>query len=612
MDLTANIVAPLAAFAVTLALLPVTIRICHVRGWLANPKQDRWHDTPTALFGGIALFAGVIVAMAISAQSLPAVWPLAAGAALMAMTGMADDVWRLPPWLRITIELAAAVLVVRAGLGFENAGLLGHAISVIWIVLAVNAVNLIDGADGVAASVVGVAALVAGLSLTGPLASVAFALAAACGAFLLFNRPPASIFMGDAGSLTIGYVLAVLAMQVGTGISETNTLLQMAVAFIFVSVPFMDAVFVALVRILVGVNPAKGGTHHIHHRLRMAGLSANHTVGLLAFIALTFTCTAALAERQPTLFGMLILFGIVTMLLLEVLLVHETGYLPGRDGEGADRRYLKRAAELVRRISPWPKVAADAVVVGTTFLVAGILVSQVESLAATTLVTGFALAVIIKLGVMAAFRLYAYRWLASTGTPDLIRLLAAIVASSAVLALGVALTGYDGVGARWIIVDFMASAIALVGMRLGYRAFRSIVALQRRAGQKVLLYGAGQSGTFAIREMRLNPKRAMNPVGFIDDDAAKHGAKVYGITVLGGFSAIAHAIKSTGATQLVLCSSKIPESQWRRAQAVCKQEGITCARMTFDFLEDARAPVFQESGDGSGVRAIGPPRLSNA
>jgi len=517
------------------------------------------------------------------------------GVAAIFLLGIMDDAFQLSAIIRVIVEIGAAFLVLSSGMGGVELWTPGFYVAMLWVVLVSNAVNLIDGADGVAASVVGTTTLLGGLFLlfngNTDLAILSFSIAAVCVGFLVYNWPPASIFMGDGGSLVLGYLLAIVALEAGDIAGSGSILVQYGVAFAFVAVPFVDASFVAMVRILVGQNPAKGGTHHIHHRLRLSGFSAPQTATLLAMLAAIATSSILLAVAHPTLFGLLLAFGATALILLEALLVHHTGFLPSKDGETAERRHLLRAGRLFKRLSPAPKVVADTVVVATSAAVAGVLTGT-GPLTAWGIVLVSVLFAAVKVCVMWVFGLYRHRWLTSAGTPDLLRALASIVTSSAILAVVAIVEPALGVGARFIVVDFMAATLGLIGLRIGYRAFRSVLGIQQRSGTRVLLYGAGQGGAFAVREMRLNPDRGMNAVGFLDDDPAKKNAKTYGLTVFGDLQDLSTAVRKTRAEQVVICSSKMTSEQATAVLIACQALGVPCTRMTFEFDSSV------SSGDG--------------
>ena len=580
------IIPPLAAFVVTLLATPVVRMASRRWGFVANPAGDRWHVAPTPLHGGIAISLGLLVAALLAGVHVY----LILGIGLVFLLGLTDDLFHLSPLLRVMVEFAAALLVISSGLGGVELWSPACIVAIVWIVLVSNAINLIDGADGVAASVVAATATVGGVFLLASgsveLAVLSISLAAVSFGFLTFNWPPATIFMGDSGSLVLGYLLAIIALEAGFIASGDQFILTYAVAFAFVAVPFLDATFVALVRIVLGQNPARGGTHHIHHRLRLAGLSARQTATTLGMLAAVSVSTIVLSLSQPTLFGMMLLFGATFLLLLEALLVHQTGFLPSKSGETAERRAMSRLYGWMRRISPAPKVAADAVVIATAASVAGALTQSGPATAGGAALL-LAIFVTVKVAILWGMRLYRQQWLMSAGTPDLIRVLAAIVLGSVVTALIMTLVTSLNVGARFIAADFLAATLGLLGLRIGFRMFHSLIGVQRRSGTRVLIYGAGQAGAFAARELRQNADRRLKPVGFLDDDPAKEGSKLYGLSIFGDLSNLERAAKLTLAEQVILSSSKIPYERSRQIMLACRALGLRCSRMTFEFNEDA-------------------------
>ena len=551
---------------------------------VADPADDRWHETPTPHYGGVAISSGILLAM----MAWGANFYLLAGTGLIFLLGLLDDFVGLKPSIRGLLEFGAAGLAIFGGIGgiepLSGAGLL----ALFWVVLVSNAINLIDGADGVSSSVVGATTLFGGLFLLSigepHLAILMWTLTAVCAGFLVFNWPPASIFMGDSGSLVLGYLLAILSLEVGFIAGAEYVVLPYVVAFAFVAVPFLDASFVAIIRILLGHSPAKGGTHHIHHRIRLSGFSPAQTATLLGCIAGLVVSSLFLVARQPMLFVTLLAFGLIALLLFEVLLVHYTGFLPSKQGETAEHKYLMRLGRWAKRVSPFPKVLADSIVVVSAVLVAEVLV-QAGPASAGDLVPLLLVFVTVKLGVMWAFGLYKHQWLTSAGTPDLIRAIGSIMLASVILTVIMTFLPEWKVGSRMIMVDMMASSIGLVGMRIGFRAFRSVLGIQQRTGVRVLVYGAGLAGDFSVREMRLNKVHNMNPVGFLDDDPVKHGTRNYGLKVWGGIDELETAIRESRAERMVISSAKIPEDRAREICRACTELGIPCSRMRFSFTE---------------------------
>ena len=272
------------AFLLSLGLTPIVRRFARRGGWVAIPEAEKWHDTPTTLLGGIAIFwaGAVVLALGGGLTAFPArVW---GGAGLLFATGLADDLWGLRPATKLVAQLGSAALVLSAGLLFAPAApvWVSGPLTLVWVLGITNALNLLDAMDGVSASVATLAAVffgfVAALQGLGALATVAAVLAGAAAGFLVFNVAPARIFMGDCGSLFLGYVLAMLGLGVQGADGTAGSVL---VPVLILAVPIFDTTFVSITRILRGQSITHGGTDHTMHRLVRLGWSERQTPLLL-------------------------------------------------------------------------------------------------------------------------------------------------------------------------------------------------------------------------------------------------------------------------------------------------------------------------------------------
>jgi len=271
------------AFVVAVGLTPLVHRIARRAGWVAIPESDKWHDTPTTLFGGVAIFVGAAVVLSLGgghAAFPPAVW---AGAGLLFVAGMVDDLSGLGPATKLILQVGSAALVVASGLLFAPGASLWVSVplTLVWVLGLTNALNLLDAMDGMAASVATLAAVlfgvVAGLQGQWLLASEAAVLAGATAGFLVYNVAPAHIFMGDCGSLVLGYGLAIL----GLGVQGTGSASSALVPVLILAVPIFDTTFVSVTRTLRGTSVANGGVDHTMHRLVRLGWSERESMLLL-------------------------------------------------------------------------------------------------------------------------------------------------------------------------------------------------------------------------------------------------------------------------------------------------------------------------------------------
>lgn len=284
--------AALSAFVCGLALVPLTIALARRFGFMAAPRPDRWSQKPTALMGGVAIYLSATIATIAFVPDLQRLLGLYAAATLVFAAGLVDDIFGMRPHHKLAAQVVAACVLIGFGVHFAFAGhpFLSLAISLLFVVGITNALNLLDNMDGLAAGVSLVCALVllAGGTIAGrPMSAItAGALAGSCLAFLIFNRYPARIFMGDCGSMFLGLALAGLAIRT----SGSITTMAGAILFpaIVLAIPIFDTAFVTIMRTINGRAISEGGCDHTSHRLVKLGLSAPQTVLLLCSASLLF------------------------------------------------------------------------------------------------------------------------------------------------------------------------------------------------------------------------------------------------------------------------------------------------------------------------------------
>jgi UDP-GlcNAc:undecaprenyl-phosphate/decaprenyl-phosphate GlcNAc-1-phosphate transferase len=292
----------LVAAAVTALLTPLSMKLARLVGAIDEPRERGLSESATPLLGGVAIFAGTLVAGLIW---LPAgfgkehqLWHgvlLAAG--VITLVGAIDDRYELPPIVKLAGQLVAAVIVVHFGvavkaitlpfvgtLAFPNAGVTnaGPVLTVIGLVAMMNVVNFSDGVDGLAA---GVCTIIAGamtviafdLGRQQPGVLAALTAGAALG-FLIFNFPPASSFMGDAGANLLGLLMGVITVEAAV---KTAAVVSFVLPLILLAVPFLDTTFVVLKRLKYRQPIYRPDSEHFHHRMARIGFSSRRTIAYL-------------------------------------------------------------------------------------------------------------------------------------------------------------------------------------------------------------------------------------------------------------------------------------------------------------------------------------------
>src|SRR4051794_23397952 len=331
------------------------------------------HARPTPYLGGAAVMLGFLAAAATFAKDSEAVWLIAAGAALCWLVGTIDDRRTVGAGLRVLVETVMASALWVAGHGWDVFGSapLDLTLTVVWVVGLVNAFNLMDNMDGTAGSVASVSAAGAGvLALIDDqlgLACIAFALSGACIGFLPYNlRSPSRIFLGDGGSMPIGFVVSATVMGVAREGDLGFPALMAAIAI--VALPILDTSLVVISRRRRGISILTGGRDHTTHRLRTRLPSARAVAMTLAAVQ-ALLCIAAIAAAQigsPTLvafFAVLIVLGASAIGLLETPL-----WVPG--GRVAQTREVAPRSAEVEAESP--SSSAELILIAAIGLGAGL------------------------------------------------------------------------------------------------------------------------------------------------------------------------------------------------------------------------------------------------
>jgi UDP-GlcNAc:undecaprenyl-phosphate/decaprenyl-phosphate GlcNAc-1-phosphate transferase len=307
-------------------LTPIVRTAARRRGFVARPKSDRWHTQPTALLGGVAIFTSVVGVELSLVPLSPHTRVILGTSALLFMLGQVDDLIGLKPFQKLIGQFLAGVVVVSFGLMIPCTGstVIDGAMTLLWLVGITNAVNLLDNMDGLAAGIAAIASVFLAMVFFGNGQTAEALLLAVFGSalvgFLVYNTSPASIFMGDCGSMFIGFFLASTAILIPLGERPLGVLSLIAVQVLILLIPIFDTFFVIVLRALAGRPIAQGGRDHTSHRLVKLGLSERQAVWMLYGFAAVSGLLSLLIQRLPSPAGFTLVLGFMMVPL--VLGVH--------------------------------------------------------------------------------------------------------------------------------------------------------------------------------------------------------------------------------------------------------------------------------------------------
>lgn len=313
------------AFAASLLLsgllTPLMVRLALRRGVLDVPGDHKTHVNPVPYLGGLAIllaFSGAVMVAGFvyrPPNGLTQLAILLGVALLLSVVGLLDDVKGLTATSRLLVEITAGVAVwmVGSGVAFAPHGWMNLIITVVWIVGITNALNMLDNMDGLSAGVAVIAAatffLIAALNGQYLVAALAAAVAGCALGFLRHNFHPARIYMGDAGSLFLGFVLAVLGLRLR--LLDTSQILAAFVPILVLGVAIFDAALVVANRLRHGLNPMLGGRDHTSHRLVFIGIPVPVAVTLIYGGAIALSWLSVIVSRLDVVSGLLLIGFVV-------------------------------------------------------------------------------------------------------------------------------------------------------------------------------------------------------------------------------------------------------------------------------------------------------------
>jgi len=584
----------LTALLVTYLLTPAVRALTFRLGMVDLPNERRPHRHPTARGGGLAVVIGVHAACVVA---LFFDWPALAGgldldwwrhfllgSLILLVIGFIDDSRQISPPMKLGGQTAAALVIAFGGnqfgtlFGFELSPAVDFVLVVLWILLLINAFNLIDGLDGLASGL----AIISAIGLCGVFylnrmpgdALVLLGLVGACLAFLRYNFHPATIFLGDTGSMFIGFTLATVSLQTFT---KGTVVLGIAIPALVLGVPLYDELLAVwrrsvrgwLARKTSGPGAGRKGImqpdlDHLHHRLVRAGLTTPRVAGFL------YLCNAILVA-----FGLLItLFhshaaGILLLALLAgaYVVMRHLAVIELRDTGRAIMAGLHRPTHAnFKALFPpvWDMVwLCGAVGISMAF------VEPREPEFWRSWFLELPIWVTPTFSLLAASRIYVTFWSRARTLDALV--LASILVVGLLISLAVALLIDPEQSRRWLLRAFVVGGIShptILLLRVLYRVAEEMVLHLRNRSDirsdhdRILLYGAGGRCQLYLRERAFNESSSFDGrhiVGLIDDDPSLLGQWVYGYPVLGGLDDLPRIASKRRITGLLVTAGLRPE-----------------------------------------------------
>lgn len=563
--LLGSICAALLSAALTMAVRQMARRLNIVD----VPRQDRWHDRATPTMGGLAIFFAFVVCLTIFAPDLSKFYPLLAAGTLMMAVGLVDDIIQTKPYAKLIAELIAAAIIVHFGfrLPWVEYQILNDVLTIFWLVGITNALNLLDNMDGLAAGVAAIAsgALVATLLLNGQPkeAIIPAILGGAALGFLSFNFSPASIFMGDCGSLFLGIMLSSSALLADRGRFRSLASVLLTPVLILM-LPIFDTCMVTITRKVYGRPISKGGRDHTSHRLVALGMTERRAVlTLYAFAA----ASGALALAVRWLRTELIILIVPGLALTALFLGLYLGMVRVYEGRTAENTIMNALANFTykRRIL---EVLLDLTLVILAYYGAHLirwewnLTGQGIELFRDTL----PLVIAIQMASFLIGGVYRGLW-RYIGAHEALVIAKSVLAGSAASAVTISFI-FRGQSHAALVLYSLLLLMLMLSTRFSFRLFGALIGNGIKPdpnAKPVLIYGAGDCGQLILHQILNDPSYNYRIIGFIDDDERKVGRSLDGHRIFNA-KELNQLIRAHGINEVLISSPKIPEDKlaWLR------------------------------------------------
>ncbi len=585
----------LLTLVLSLGLVPVCRLFALRSGRVAHPRADRWHRTPVALLGGVAISLSMLVGAAIFGvvRDAPV---LVTCAALVFLTGLVDDLIRLKPTTKLIVEIAlgSTLLFFDYRIHWVSSVTLDMLLTLVWVVGMTNAFNLLDNMDGLCAGIaliVGAALLIdllpgaSGAAFT-DVRYLSLLLGATTG-FLVYNVYPASIFMGDSGSLLLGFSFAAVTLTVGNqGTGRADVLSIVAAPVLVLMIPIFDTTLVTVSRLLSGRSAAQGGRDHSSHRLVAIGLSERRAVTVLWLLAAIGGAIGVAVKyvnqswATPAAAVFLVAMALFAAYLAGIRVYEES------DEEVRKRPVTPLVADFMykRRVA---EVMLDFCLIALAYYSAYRLrFEDPEDFLRNFSNFTRSLPVVLAAQLLAFFAVGVYRgtW-RHFGIMDTVvvakGMLLGVVAAQLTILYIYRFFSYS----RTVFVIYgVLLLLAVTLSRASFRLVGEYIQRRRSTGRRVVVYGAGDGGMLVIRELQ-SAEESVRLLGFVDDDPRKAGISFHGFPVIGNFSTLVELVCEGGIEKIVISARSLDQARLAELRTLCARHGVALTRLMIGLDE---------------------------
>ncbi|MGQ9647614.1 MAG: hypothetical protein ACUVWO_13900 [Thermodesulfobacteriota bacterium] len=612
----------LLTFAFSLLFTPVVRSISRRLGAFDLPGRRKVHDRPIPRLGGLSIFVSFNLILVLASQSDFFFFPLNflreinflwlfVASFIMLGVGAVDDFRRISPSIKFVFQVMAGLIValgcvriqvITLPFGTIDLSIGSIPVTILWVVAITNAINLLDGLDGLAAGTSFIVCLAMfGISLLNQNIGIALCCAILGGSvvgFLKYNFHPASIFLGDSGAYFLGFVLSVLPLFGGLKGTATFAILIPVLAL---GLPIIDTALSMIRRLLRslhimeideeknevkffffdGFSMFRADRHHIHHRLLELGFTQRKAVFLLYAVSLILGGLAFSSVYFKninyalflTTIGFASYLGVKKLGYSEIQILRNGALLPLFDAPVVNIRILRFFVDMA--------FIAFSYYLAFLLRFEGVFEPSIKEYYLMTI----PLTLTIKMGIFYLRGLYRGAW-RYTSVSDVVKMLQAVAIGCFVSGLVLwAIPGYGVVSLSVLIIDFNILFFLVTGARTSFRILEHLHISNNHHGRKSLIFGVDKDSIQALHEFVNNPRLGLSPVGFIDEDERNKGKQVSGYPILGTLDSMENILKNNSISEVIVTGNNLSEEKLERLSQICNDHHLSLRRFQTSLEE---------------------------
>jgi UDP-GlcNAc:undecaprenyl-phosphate GlcNAc-1-phosphate transferase len=586
------------SFSLSAIFTPFVRTIAIKYDYVARPRDDRWNQKTTGLLGGISIFVSFMLAWGFSAfyagsfhEFIRPLLPAALCGTAVFILGLADDIWDINPQYKLIGQVIAASVLVFFGFQFSwfESRTANLVISIFWIVGITNAFNLLDNMDGLSAGIAAISGFFLmiwifwTLGYPHKIMPELIMLSAYIGAilgFLIYNFNPASIFMGDAGSLFIGFMIASLTIMEGPekvqGSPFFHQISVVLIPCLILFVPILDTTFVSFMRKLFSRSVFQGGKDHSSHRMVAVGFSERKAVIILyLFAVISGMIALCVYPLKVGISVVMVVFFLICVLLFWIYLANVKVYDEAPRAMGKHNGFLYPVLMEAGYGRTLFSVLLDLVLITIVYYTAYLLRFEYDlgpnfNFFLKSLPILFA----SQIFCFYIFGVYQRMWWGSR-LGDLSVYFKGVT-SGTVLAMLILLFVYRFQSfSRAVFVIYWGLMMVCVSFsRFFFRILDERVSRINQNGKPTLIYGAGVGGLMVVREIETNGLLGLSIIGFLDDSPTKKGKTIHGYPVLGGADQLEEILRKHHIEEIIVSFKINGAEKKKEIKKMCVGKGL--------------------------------------